>query len=167
MDTKNIDYNLFKIESKEDLKLNDKLKKMLERPISLPGEYLLSKRVPAGAKIFWLHLNLVSNIDGESWWYQENMARIFRLSESKIKRYVKKLKEVGWLEVGKHKKSRSNLYKLIWPETCKNPRILAAQKKAKIRDLEEKNRNSTTQYHKKNNQRRRNNNDGFQSISFD
>ncbi len=119
-----------KVNSLKDLRQQQRLNKMLKRPVSLPGEYKLNKNVTKGAKDFWLTLNLLSGVDRRSWWKQEKLAELVGRSTKSIGRYVKELVEVGWLKKGKRNKSRVNLYTLINPEGYLDPREKSAKNKS-------------------------------------
>jgi hypothetical protein len=133
-----MNYNKFDFKSSLDLDKIKRMEKMLKRPISIPGEYLLSGKVKDGDKIFWQFLNLVADIYGKSWWKQAHMIKITGISESTLKRNIKKLKAAGWLEVEKLEKEDSNRYKLIWPESCPNPRIAGAKKNSQMQEMQDK-----------------------------
>lgn len=133
-----IKYNKNNFSSKKDFDCISRLEKMLKRPISIPGEYLLNGGVNSGAKIFWQFLNLVSNIDGESWWKQETIAKVIGLSETSIKRHLRDLQKAGWLIKKKRKKGQSNIYTLVWPESCPNPRISGAKKNSIMEEMKDK-----------------------------
>ena len=128
-----MDYNKFDFKSGKDLEKINKIEKMFMRPISIPGEYLLSGKANDGDKIFWQFLNLLADTFGTSWWKQEDMIKITGLSESKMKRNIKKLKFAGWLEV--EKRLESNKYRLIWPKSCSNPRITGAKKNLEMEEM--------------------------------
>ena len=151
-----MNYNKYNFCSKEDLKKNSRIEKMLKRPISIPGEYLLSGKVNDGDKVFWQFLNLLSDTFGTSWWKQENMMKITGLSESKMKRNIRKIKDAGWLEVTK--RLESNRYGLIWPESCPNPRIIGAKKNSEMEEMKIKLDRQESRGN------RRNNNGGFQEA---
>lgn len=120
-----------------DLDKIKRIEKMLKRPIGIPGEYLLSGKVNDGDKVFWQFLNLVADIYGKSWWKQADMIKITGISESTLKRNIKKLKDAGWLEVEKLK-DNSNRYRLVWPESCPNPRITGAKKNSQMQEMQDR-----------------------------
>jgi len=131
-----MNYNKFNFKSRDDVEKINRIEKMLMRPISLPGEYLVSGKANDGDKVFWLFLNLLSGTYGTSWWKQENMMKITGISESKMKGNIRKLKSAGWLEVTR--RFQSNKYKLIWPESCHNPRIIGAKKNSEMDEMKNK-----------------------------
>lgn len=120
-----------KVNSLKDLRQQQRLNKMLNSPVSIPGEYKANKKVSRCAKDFWQTLNLLSGVDRRSWWKQEKMAELTGQSARSIRRYIKELVEAGWLQVGKRNKSQVNLYTLINPEGYIDPR----EKSAKIKSM--------------------------------
>lgn len=128
-----------KTKSAKDLRRQENLNKMLKRPVSMPGEYKISKKVSKPAKDFWQTLNLLSNPRRESWWRQEELAELIGVSTRSIGRYIAKLIKAGWLRVEKKGKSRVNLYILINPEGYVDPREKSARKKSIAMENDRKN----------------------------
>jgi hypothetical protein len=152
--------NLPKLESRADFKLYGSLRQMMSHPVSVPGVYVFDLNISDEALRFWIRLNTITNIDQESWWKQKTMAKMFNLSEESVKRYVKELASARLIEKGKKRESRSNCYRLVWPEGCIDPRITAAKKKAETQELQEKLNNQNNASYKQRD------NNGF-SKAFD
>jgi len=123
-----------KINSREDLKKQRHINKMLNMPVSLPGAYKMNKNVSRPAKDTWMTLNQLSNIDRRSWWTQEKMAELTGQSARTIRRHIKELVEVGWLRKGKKRNSRVNVYTLENPAGYIDPRERSAKNKSIMMD---------------------------------
>ena len=123
-----------KINSRQDLRKQQRLNKMLNMPVSLPGAYKISKQVSRPAKDFWQTLNMLSGVDRRSWWKQEKLAELTGQSTRTIGRHVKELVEVNWLIVGKRNKSQVNLYTLVNPDGYIDPRERSAKNKSIMMD---------------------------------
>jgi len=119
-----------KINSLKDLRQQQRLNKMLKMPVSIPGEYKANKKVSRAAKDFWQTLNLLSGVDRRSWWKQEKMSELTGLSSRSIRRRIKKLVELGWLEKKTMGESHVNIYTLINPEGYQDPREKSAKNKS-------------------------------------
>lgn len=130
------------------------IKKMLKKPISIPGEYLFNQ-VSSSAIVFWLRLNLLSNPAGKSWWTLEEMAERFSCSVESIKRYIKELEKAGLLKREKMNSGRT-VYVLLWPPGCTDPRITSEERKKRSRAQEQMNIDKND-----NRYRRRSNSGGF------
>lgn len=142
--------------SPEALKREAGLSKMLKRYASIPGEYLRDKTVSKGAKIVWLFLYLVSDKNGESFWKQKRMAKALGFSVERIKDHLRELIQKGWLKKRKKEDGQSNIYTLVFPDSCPNPRQAGEKKNDRMRNMQQS-------IIEKNDSRyqRRNNSNGF------
>lgn len=144
------------IKSPQDLKREAGLSKMLKRYASIPGEYLRDNTVSHGAKMVWLFLYLISNKNSESYWKQRRMAKALGISVERIKDHLKELIKKGWLKKRKMENGQSNIYTLVWPDSCPNPRQAGEKKNDRMRNMQQS-------IIEKNDSRyqRRNNSNGF------
>ena len=146
--------------SPQDLKREASLSKMLKRYASIPGEYLRDNTVSHGAKIVWQFLYLVANKNGESFWKQRRMAKELGISLERIKDHIKELIQKGWLKKRKIENGQSNIYTLVFPDSCLNPRKAGEDKNIRARNTEQKMiDNNDNRY-----QRRNNNGGGFNRV---
>ncbi|HXJ39082.1 MAG TPA: helix-turn-helix domain-containing protein [Bryobacteraceae bacterium] len=81
-------------------------------PIWLAG----SPRLSPGAKLCYGRLTQLSGDKGECWPGQQSLAKLFKVNERQIRRYLTELEEEGFIAIQQRGLNRSNVYVFLWHE---------------------------------------------------